>query len=60
MGGLLTLPSFVTTFPSIDTTKNDSAKTGTSHESTLQGVAIGIYESEFVAIPLSLWRALRD
>ena len=43
MGSLLTLPSFLETFPSIDST----GKSGTSHEATLQGVAIGIYESEW-------------
>lgn len=43
MGSLLTLPSFLETFPSI----NSTGKSGTSHEATLQGVAIGIYESEW-------------
>lgn len=40
MGSLLTLPSFNEQFPSIDA----SNKKGTSHEATLQGVAIGLYE----------------
>lgn len=44
MGGLLTLPSFVEVFPEIDTTKSSTASEGTSHESTLQGVTIGLYE----------------
>jgi hypothetical protein len=42
MGSLLTLPSFNETFPQIDTT----GQSGTSHASTLQGAAIGLYESE--------------
>ncbi|PWN31539.1 putative sugar transporter [Meira miltonrushii] len=41
MSGLLTLPSFTETFPQIDTTRN---KAGTSSESTLQGLTIGLYE----------------
>lgn len=40
MGSLLTLPSFTEQFPAINT----SGKSGTSHEATLQGVAIGLYE----------------
>ncbi|MCO5613567.1 hypothetical protein L7F22_067844 [Adiantum nelumboides] len=41
MSGLLTLPSFTEIFPEIDTTRN---KAGTSSESTLQGLTIGLYE----------------
>ncbi|EIN08312.1 sugar transporter STL1 [Punctularia strigosozonata HHB-11173 SS5] len=44
MGALLTLPSFVEVFPQINTNRNAEASSGTSHESTLQGVAIGLYE----------------
>lgn len=43
MGGLLTLPSFVSTFPAIDTTTT-SGSSATSHQSTLQGVTVGLYE----------------
>jgi hypothetical protein len=45
MGALLTLPSFVEVFPQINTSRNAEASSGTSRESTLQGVAIGLYES---------------
>lgn len=44
MSGLLTLPSFTEVFPEIDTTKNAEAEQGTSTESTLQGLTIGLYE----------------
>ncbi|UZJ51037.1 hypothetical protein CBS101457_000357 [Exobasidium rhododendri] len=43
MGSLLTLPSFVETFPEIDTTTT-AGSSGVSHQATLQGVAIGLYE----------------
>jgi MFS family permease len=52
MGGLLTLPSFVEVFPSIDTRDAD----GTSKQATLQGVTIGLYEIGCLAGALScLW-----
>lgn len=38
MNALLTLPSFTEVFPEIDT----SGKDGTSNESTLQGLTIGL------------------
>lgn len=44
MSGLLTLPSFTEIFPEIDTTKSAEAESGTSTESTLQGLTIGLYE----------------
>ncbi|PWN31699.1 sugar transporter STL1 [Meira miltonrushii] len=44
MSGLLTLPSFTEIFPEIDTTKDPEAGSGTSTESTLQGLTIGLYE----------------
>lgn len=51
-GGLLTLPSFIATFPSIDTT----GQSGTSHAATLQGVAIGLYEIGcFIGAISCLW-----
>lgn len=40
MGSLLTLPSFIETFPEIDTTDAN----GTSSQATLQGITIGLYE----------------
>ena len=39
MGGLLTLPSFVRTFPEIDVT----AHPGDSHVSTIQGISVASY-----------------
>lgn len=41
MGGLLTLPSFVATFPEMDTV---SDSVDTSHNSKTQGITIAIYE----------------
>lgn len=48
MSSLLTLPSFTEVFPEIDTTKSGAATSATSSESTLQGLTIGLYESESV------------
>lgn len=53
MNSLLTLKSFTEVFPAIDTSKGAD---GTSHEATLQGVAIGLYEIGCLAGALScLW-----
>lgn len=55
MGGLLTLPSFVTTFPEIDTTTS-AGSNAKSHEATLQGVAVGLYEIGcFIGAISCLW-----
>ena len=54
MGSLLTLPSFTRQFPEIDTSKSAA---GDSHESTLQGVVIGIYEIGCLLVSSSTQRS---
>ncbi|KAK7206462.1 general substrate transporter, partial [Myxozyma melibiosi] len=44
MGGLLTLPTFVKTFPGMDSTSDYLSDAQKSHNSTIQGVVISIYE----------------
>ncbi|CAK3951023.1 Sugar transporter STL1 [Lecanosticta acicola] len=52
MGGLLTLPEFTRTFPSIDTT----TVSGSSPKATRQGIAIGSYNLGcFVGAVITIW-----
>ncbi|KAA1138246.1 hypothetical protein PGTUg99_026471, partial [Puccinia graminis f. sp. tritici] len=44
MGGLLTLPTFVKTFRSIDTTSVTLSPAQKKKNSTLQGTAVALYE----------------
>ncbi|KAG0152602.1 hypothetical protein CROQUDRAFT_650047 [Cronartium quercuum f. sp. fusiforme G11] len=44
MGGLLTLPTFVSTFPEIDTTSSSLTTEKKRDNSTLQGISVAIYE----------------
>jgi MFS family permease len=55
MGGLLTLPSFVSTFPEIDTTTQEGSSANSS-ETVLQGLTIGLYEIGcFIGAISCLW-----
>ncbi|KAG7908130.1 hypothetical protein KL906_003547 [Ogataea polymorpha] len=44
MGSLLTLPSFIQTFPEMDTVSDWLTDAEKSHNSTIQGVAVSLYE----------------
>ncbi|MBW0506782.1 hypothetical protein O181_046497 [Austropuccinia psidii MF-1] len=44
MGGLLTLPSFVSVFPEMDTVSPHLSSAQKEKNSTVQGVAIALYE----------------
>lgn len=44
MGGLLTLPSFTSVFPEIDTTNTDGlSRSQINHKSTIQGISVASY-----------------
>ncbi|KIW11419.1 hypothetical protein PV08_10719 [Exophiala spinifera] len=43
MGGLLTLPSFTSVFPEIDTTRAGMTKGEANHVSTIQGISVASY-----------------
>ncbi|KAL2441530.1 Sugar transporter STL1 [Exophiala dermatitidis] len=43
MGGLLTLPSFTSVFPEIDTTASGLTQSQADHRSTIQGISVASY-----------------
>ncbi|KAK9462154.1 general substrate transporter [Lipomyces oligophaga] len=43
-GGLLTLETFITTFPEMDTTSDSLSESTQSHNSTIQGTVVALYE----------------